>query len=180
MRSNGGLLFGACTIASGFSGVFCDQGYWQRAIASRPQSTTTAYTLGGLSWFAIPWGQCMGDGCITFKLIGDVAFGSTMGLGAAALELSPDFPTFPYPLSAAQQSAGLVAPAAAATLLGASGAGLLVVIVFTAATSAASAELSQYTFPALDHDNLKPKLISLKSQYARWWCTTSSELTGDH
>ena len=57
MRSNGGLLFGACTIASGFSGVFCDQGYWQRAIASRPQSTTTAYTLGGLSWFAIPWGK---------------------------------------------------------------------------------------------------------------------------
>lgn len=71
-----------------------------------------------------------------------------MGLGAAALEMSPDFPTFPYPLSAAQQSAGLVAPAAAATLLGASGAGLLVVIVFTAATSAASAELSQF-FPLL-------------------------------
>lgn len=53
MRSNGGLLFGACTIASGFSGVFCDQGYWQRAIASRPQSTTKAYTLGALSWFAM-------------------------------------------------------------------------------------------------------------------------------
>ena len=67
-----------------------------------------------------------------------------MGLGAAALELSPSFPTYPYSLSAAQQSAGLVAPATAATLLGASGAGLIVVIVFTAATSAASAELSTY------------------------------------
>jgi Na+/proline symporter len=58
MKSNAGILFGGCTIASGFSGVFCDQGYWQRAIASRPKSTTKAYMLGGLSWFAIPWGEC--------------------------------------------------------------------------------------------------------------------------
>jgi Na+/proline symporter len=57
MKSNAGILFGGCTIASGFSGVFCDQGYWQRAIASRPKSTTKAYMLGGLSWFAIPWGE---------------------------------------------------------------------------------------------------------------------------
>jgi hypothetical protein len=26
MKSNAGILFGGCTIASGFSGVFCDQG----------------------------------------------------------------------------------------------------------------------------------------------------------
>lgn len=26
MKSNGGLVFGAATILSGFSGVFCDQG----------------------------------------------------------------------------------------------------------------------------------------------------------
>lgn len=55
MRSNGGLVFAACTLATGFAGVFCDQGYWQRAIASRPESTTKAYMLGGLAWFAIPW-----------------------------------------------------------------------------------------------------------------------------
>jgi hypothetical protein len=30
MKSNQGLVFGAATILSGFSGVFCDQGYWQR------------------------------------------------------------------------------------------------------------------------------------------------------
>ena len=57
MKSNLGLLFGGATIASGTAGVFCDQGYWQRAIASRPQSTTRAYFLGGISWFAIPWGE---------------------------------------------------------------------------------------------------------------------------
>lgn len=30
MKSNDGLVFGAATILSGFAGVFCDQGYWQR------------------------------------------------------------------------------------------------------------------------------------------------------
>jgi hypothetical protein len=30
MKSNQGLVFGAVTVFSGFSGVFCDQGYWQR------------------------------------------------------------------------------------------------------------------------------------------------------
>jgi hypothetical protein len=30
MKSNQGLVFGAATMMSGFSGVFCDQGYWQR------------------------------------------------------------------------------------------------------------------------------------------------------
>ena len=124
MKSNGGILFAGCTIASGFSGVFCDQGYceswmvtvlaqpqvltflglacratgmllryscrrlWHlliispsvtQAIASRPDTTTKGYMLGGLSWFAIPW-----------------AFGTVMGLSCRALMTNPNFPTFPY------------------------------------------------------------------------------------
>ncbi|GAA5873095.1 hypothetical protein JCM3774_000340 [Rhodotorula dairenensis] len=124
MKSNGGILFAGCTIASGFSGVFCDQGYWQRAIASRPDTTTKGYMLGGLSWFAIPW-----------------AFGTVMGLSCRALMTNPNFPTFPFALSASQVSAGLVAPAAAATVAGTGGAVAILIIVFMAATSAASAEL---------------------------------------
>ncbi|BGP44352.1 hypothetical protein JCM10450v2_000163 [Rhodotorula kratochvilovae] len=124
MKSNGGILFGGCTIASGFSGVVCDQGYWQRAIASRPESTTKAYMLGAVSWFSIPF-----------------AFGTMMGLGCRAMLTSPDFPTYPYALSASQISAGLVAPATAATIMGKSGAIAVLLIVFMAATSACSAEL---------------------------------------
>ncbi|KAK4701038.1 urea-proton symporter, partial [Phenoliferia sp. Uapishka_3] len=143
MKSNNGLIFAGCTIASGFAGVFMDQGYWQRAIASSPESTTKAYLLGALSWFSIPW-----------------AFGSVMGLSARALIRNPKFPTYPYALSAAQQSAGLVAPAAAVTLLGKGGAAAVLIVTvnyvglwglasadavlhdqFMAATSAASAEL---------------------------------------
>ncbi|GJN92032.1 hypothetical protein Rhopal_005060-T1 [Rhodotorula paludigena] len=129
MKSNGGILFAGCTIASGFSGVVVGSNPLpsvtrQRAIASRPDTTTKAYMLGGISWFSIPW-----------------SFGTFMGLGARALLTHPDFPTYPYPLSASQISAGLVAPATAVTVMGKSGAVAVLLIVFMAATSACSAEL---------------------------------------
>ncbi|GAA6012104.1 hypothetical protein JCM11491_001752 [Sporobolomyces phaffii] len=53
----------------------------------------------------------------------------------------PSFPTFPYALSPSQVSAGLVAPAAAATLLGKAGSVAMLIVVFMASTSATSAEL---------------------------------------
>jgi len=124
MKSNQGIVFGAATILSGFAGIFCDQGYWQRAIASAPRSTTKAYMLGGLSWFAVPW-----------------AFASCLGLAARALVNNPLFPTYPNPLSGPQTSAGLAAPAAAAVLMGKGGAIAILLVVFMAVTSAASAEL---------------------------------------
>ncbi|KAG1744489.1 Na+/solute symporter, partial [Suillus lakei] len=127
MKSNQGLVFGAVTILSGFTGVVCDQGYWQRAIASHPESTTKAYMLGGISWFAVPW-----------------AFASCLGLSARALLTNaspPNFPTYPSPLSPSQTSAGLAAPAAAAVLMGKGGAITVLLVVFMAVTSAASAEL---------------------------------------
>ncbi|KAF9007001.1 hypothetical protein BDQ17DRAFT_1461621 [Cyathus striatus] len=113
MKSNQGLVFGAATILSGFSGIFCDQGYWQRAIASHPTSTTKAYMLGGLSWFAVPF-----------------AFASCLGLAARALLHDPRFPTFPNPLSPSQISAGLAAPAAAAVVMGKGGAVAVLLVVF--------------------------------------------------
>ncbi|KAI0790124.1 Na+/solute symporter [Irpex lacteus] len=124
MKSNSGLIFGVITIMTGFSGVFCDQGYWQRAIASAPETTTKAYMLGGLSWFAVPW-----------------AFASCLGLAARALLHNPKFPTYPNPLSASQVSAGLAAPAAATVIMGQGGAIAILLVVFMAVTSAASAEL---------------------------------------
>ncbi|KAF8153974.1 solute symporter family transporter [Crassisporium funariophilum] len=124
MKSNQGLVFGAATVLSGFSGIFCDQGYWQRAIASHPTSTTKAYMLGGLSWFAVPF-----------------AFASCLGLAARGLLHHPQFPTFPNPLSPSQVSAGLAAPAAAAVVMGKGGAIAVLLVVFMAVTSACSAEL---------------------------------------
>ena len=98
--------------------------YWQRAIASRPTTAVRAYILGGLAWYAIPFG-----------------FATTLGLAAVALTDSPTFPTFPNSMTQAQVSAGLSAPFAATALLGTGGAVALLIVLFMAVTSCASAEL---------------------------------------
>ncbi|KIJ49246.1 hypothetical protein M422DRAFT_777727 [Sphaerobolus stellatus SS14] len=120
MRSKNGLIFGVINIIGNFATVFNDQAYWQRAIASKPASCVKAYLYGGLAWFAIPF-----------------VFSTTLGLSAVALRGDPDMAI----LSAADVSAGLPAPAAAAALLGKSGAAALLVVLFLAVTSATSAEL---------------------------------------
>ena len=66
-----------------------------------------------------------------------------MGLGCAALTGNPRFPTFPNPLSAEQNAAGLSSPATAITLLGQGGAVLMLVLLFMAVTSSTSAEVRE-------------------------------------
>lgn len=123
-KSNDGLVFAIDLMVSGFCTVWLDQAYWQRAIASRPETSVKAYLFGGIAWYGIPFG-----------------FATAMGLGCAALTSSPSFPTYPNPLTAAQNGSGLSAPAAAIALLGSGGAGLLLLLLFMAVTSATSAEL---------------------------------------
>jgi urea-proton symporter len=123
-RSDDGLVFAIDLLVAGFCTVWLDQAYWQRAIASRPETSVKAYLFGGIAWYGIPFG-----------------FATAMGLGCAALTSSPSFPTYPNPLSAAQNGSGLSAPAAAIALLGKGGAGLLLLLLFMAVTSATSAEL---------------------------------------
>jgi Na+/proline symporter len=123
-RSVDGLIFAIDLFVAGFSTVWLDQAYWQRAIASRPETSVRAYLLGGVAWYGIPFG-----------------FSTAMGLGCAALTYSPSFPTYPEPLSAAQNGAGLSAPASSIALMGKGGAVLMLILLFMAVTSATSAEL---------------------------------------
>ncbi|KAI4085775.1 MAG: hypothetical protein LQ344_008144, partial [Seirophora lacunosa] len=124
LKSNFALVFGVIQLCSGSGCVFLDQAYWQRAIVSRPSTAVRAYILGGLAWFAIPFG-----------------FATTLGLAAVALTESPSFPTFPDPMTQTEVTAGLSAPFAATALLGKGGAFALLVVLFMAVTSCASAEL---------------------------------------
>lgn len=111
-------------LVAGFSTVWLDQAYWQRAIASKPETSVKAYIFGGVAWYGIPFG-----------------FATAMGLGCAALTQTEAFPLYPNALSAAQNGAGLSSPAAAIALLGKGGAGLLLLLLFMAVTSSTSAEL---------------------------------------
>jgi len=124
MKSNYALIFGVIQLCSGSGTVFLDQAYWQRAIASRPKTAVKAYILGGLAWFAIPFG-----------------FATTLGLSAVALTDNPAFPTYPNVPTSSQISSGLAAAYAAQTLLGKGGAVALLIVLFMAVTSCASAEL---------------------------------------
>ncbi|KAL1303090.1 hypothetical protein AAFC00_006533 [Neodothiora populina] len=124
LKSNYGLIFGVIQLCSGSGTVFLDQAYWQRAIASRPTTAVKAYLLGGIAWFAIPFG-----------------FATTLGLTAVALTDNPRFPTYPDPPSSSDISAGLSAAYAAQVLLGKGGAVALLIVLFMAVTSCASAEL---------------------------------------
>jgi Na+/proline symporter len=124
MKSNFALIFGIIQLCSGSGTVFLDQAYWQRAIASRPTTAVRAYLLGGLAWFAIPFG-----------------FATTLGLAAVALTDNPAFPTYPNPMSQSQVTAGLASAFSASALLGKGGAVALLIVLFMAVTSCASAEL---------------------------------------
>ncbi|KAI0483284.1 Sodium:solute symporter family-domain-containing protein [Xylariaceae sp. FL0804] len=126
MRSREGIIFFVINIVGNFGTVFCDNGYYNKAIAAHPVAALPGYIMGGLAWFAIPWL------CAT-----------TLGLSALALEGHPAgvFPTYPDRMSDADVTAGLVLPYAAVGLLGRSGAVCTLVMMFMAVTSATSAQL---------------------------------------
>lgn len=115
MASAGALAFGIINIIGNFGTVFVDQAYWQRSIAAKPRSAFRGFLIGGLAWFAIPF-----------------SLATTLGLAAVATGLQ---------LSPSEIGMGLVAPTAASHVLGEVGAILLLTMLFTAVTSAGSAEL---------------------------------------
>jgi urea-proton symporter len=146
MKSNDGLVFAIDLLIAGFSTVWLDQAYWQRAIASQPETSVKAYLFGGIAWYGVPFG-----------------FATCLGLGCVALTSSPSFPTYPDSLTETQVGAGLSSPAAAIALLGSGGAGLMLLLLFMAVTSSTSAELiavsSLVTFD-IYKTYIKPKATS--------------------
>jgi Na+/proline symporter len=52
MKSSYVLIFSVIQLCSGLGTVFLDQGYWQRAIASRPTSAVRATSWEG--WLGLP------------------------------------------------------------------------------------------------------------------------------
>merc|ERR1719409_624742 len=114
MISLEGLKFGIINIVGNFGTVFCDQSYWQSAIAAKPASAHKGYMLGGMVWFAIPF-----------------SLASSLGVASTAIQL---------PISATEAGAGLVPPAVAVHLLGSGGGWAIAIMLFMAIISTGSAE----------------------------------------
>ncbi|EPS45990.1 hypothetical protein H072_52 [Dactylellina haptotyla CBS 200.50] len=124
MRSREGAMFFIINLVGNFGAVFCDNGYYNKAIAASPVSAFPGYVLGGLSWFGIPW-----------------LAATTMGLAGLALSNNPAFPIYPHHLTVTEINAGLVLPMTATALLGKGGAVCAILLIFMVLTSATSAEL---------------------------------------
>lgn len=119
---NGGL-FGLILFGTGFSAAV-DSQLFQKAIAADPMATLGGYTFGGICWFTLPY-----------------ALATTMGLACRALEITPQFPTYPERLSSEQLSNGLVLPISAYVLMGKGGAAAILLMVMMACTAAFSSEV---------------------------------------
>jgi Na+/proline symporter len=124
MKSLDGAIFFIINIIGNFGALFLDNGYYNKAIATSPNSAVHGYILGGLAWFAVPF-----------------LTGTTIGLAAIVLENNPAFPTYPNLLSSADITADLTLPAAAIALLGKTGAIASFIMVFIACTSTMSSQL---------------------------------------
>ncbi|KAJ6615145.1 Sodium:solute symporter family-domain-containing protein [Mycena sp. CBHHK59/15] len=118
MRSLDGFVFGVVVMVSGY--IWIRHTGKQRAVASKASTSVKGYILGGFAFLPVPW-----------------MFATAAGLAMISLSAGPSSPF--EAISLAQS--GLVAPAAATALLGKSGATLLLIVLFLAVTSAASAEL---------------------------------------
>lgn len=119
-RSKNGAIFSVQSVITGFGLVICDQSYWSRAVAADSKKTSSAYFFASIGWFIIP-----------------TTMGLTLGLGARALSIYPDFPS----LSSSEVGAGLAAVATAQYILGKAGSVMILLMVFLSVTSSLSGEL---------------------------------------
>ncbi|KAL3481042.1 Sodium:solute symporter family-domain-containing protein [Aspergillus californicus] len=122
MKSVYGGLVGLTFLGGGFSATV-DSQLFQKAIAADPKSTVAGYLLGALCWFTIPF-------CVS----------TTFGLGAAALEHTSSWPTYPDPMAADVISNALEMPYVAYVILGKGGVVAILLMLFQAITSALSSE----------------------------------------
>ncbi|KAJ7667142.1 Sodium:solute symporter family-domain-containing protein [Mycena rosella] len=126
MRSLDGFVFGVVVIVSGFGEteinvlVSALNRPDSSHVASKASTSVKGYILGGFAFLPVPW-----------------MFATAAGLAMISLSAGPSSLFTAIPLG----QAASVAPAAMSALLGKSGAILLLIVLFLAVTSAASAEL---------------------------------------
>lgn len=124
-----GLMFLSWSVTiGGFSSVFGDPGYSQRAIAAEPTQVFRGYFFGALCWWVIP-----------------LSLGSSAGLAARALLNNPASVTYPNVLSDTEVGAGLPVIYGMAAVFGKSGAAAGLMMLFMSVTSATSAELIAFS-----------------------------------
>ncbi|KAF2501883.1 hypothetical protein BU16DRAFT_613715 [Lophium mytilinum] len=124
MTSKGGILFGILHICANFGLVIMDTSFFIKAFSASPKAVVPGYVIGGIAYFAIPWGM------------GTLASSVVLGL-----ENNPIFPTYPRAMTSTEVSNGLVLPYFAMTIAGKGGAAAILIVTFMAVTSTLSAQV---------------------------------------
>ncbi|KAJ5623541.1 hypothetical protein N7490_012146 [Penicillium lividum] len=124
MKSKSAIIFGILHTLGNFGLVIMDTSYFIKAFSASPAAVVPGYTIGGIAYFAVPWG-----------------LGTVMSSIALGLENQPDFPTYPRRMTTSEVSNGLVLPYAAMTIAGKGGAAASLLITFMACTSTLSAQV---------------------------------------
>ncbi|KAG8626573.1 hypothetical protein KVT40_005518 [Elsinoe batatas] len=124
MESHGALMFAIIHVLANFGLVIMDTSFFVKAFAAKPDAVVKGYVVGGIAYFAIPWG-----------------LGTLMSLIALGLEGQPLFPTYPRRMTATEVSNGLVLPYSAIAIAGKGGAAGVLLITFMAVTSTLSAQV---------------------------------------
>ncbi|KAJ5769561.1 hypothetical protein N7520_004120 [Penicillium odoratum] len=124
MKSKSAIIFGILHTLGNFGLVIMDTSYFIKAFSASPAAVVPGYTIGGIAYFAVPWG-----------------LGTVMSSIALGLENQPNFPTYPRRMTTSEVSNGLVLPYAAMTIAGKGGAAASLLITFMACTSTLSAQV---------------------------------------
>ncbi|CEL11813.1 hypothetical protein ASPCAL14909 [Aspergillus calidoustus] len=140
MTSNESLFFGIIHIVTNFGIVCMDTGFWQKGFSADVAAAVPGYILGGNAYFAIPFtfGTVVGLGMHPF-LTPSVGADRNRRIGPRTK--TPAWPTYPRRMTEAEVSGGLVLPYAASAVAGKGGAAAILLILFMACTSVASAQL---------------------------------------
>jgi len=101
-----------------------DTSYFIKSFSATPRAVVPGYAIGGILYFAIPWG-----------------LGTVMSSLAIGLESHPSFPTYPRRMTSSEVSGGLVLPYAAIAIAGKGGATAVLLMTFMAVTSTLSAQV---------------------------------------
>ncbi|QLQ78665.1 hypothetical protein HG537_0A09130 [Torulaspora globosa] len=118
------LLNGWNIVIGGFSTVFCDPSYSQKAIAAKPKASMAGYFIGGLCWLVIPLALSLASSLANLALVND-----------------PSSPTYPNPVPTTLVDEGIPMLYGLYMTLGKSGCAAGLLMIWLAATSATSAEL---------------------------------------
>lgn len=117
-----------------------DTSYFIRSFSATPSAVVPGYTIGGILYFAIPWG-----------------LGTVMSSLAIGLENHPSFPTYPRRMTSSEVSGGLVLPYAAIAIAGKGGAVAILLMTFIAVSSILSFDVYRQYFKkdASDRDIIR-------------------------